>query len=138
MTTSVGSDPVAERPAAHGSTRSKARKRAVDILFESELRESDPLATLAERTADAAPPVRDYTAPPPGWTLARLPRVDRTVLRIAVYEIDHTEVPDGVAVSEAVALVGDLSTDNSPGFVNGVLGTVLTDRGAGRPHVVNG
>jgi transcription termination factor NusB len=80
----------------HSSTQTKARKRALDILFEAELREADPLATLAERAADAEPPVRDYTA-----------------------------VPDAVAVSEAVGLVSQLSTDDSPSFVNGVLGTVV-------------
>ena len=105
----------------------------------------DPLATLAERAADAEPPVRDYTrdlvrgvvaereaidarivaALAAGWSLKRLPRVDRTAMRIAVYEIDHTAVPDAVAVSEAVGLVAQLSTDDSPSFVNGVLGTIV-------------
>ena len=123
------------------STRSKARKRALDILFEAELRDADPLATLAERAEDAAPPVRAYTrrlvegvtasrteideriaaALRPGWTLARMPRVDRNAVRIAVFEIDSPDVPDAVAVAEAVALVSDLSTDESPAFVNGVL-----------------
>lgn len=129
----------------HSSTQTKARKRAVDILFEAELRESDPLVTLAERAADAEPPVRDFTrdlvqgvvehrddidtritrALAAGWSLQRLPRVDRTVMRIAVYEIDHTAVPDAVAVSEAVGLASQLSTDDSPSFVNGVLRTVV-------------
>ena len=129
----------------HSSTQTKARKRALDILFEAELREADPLATLAERAADAEPPVRDYTrelvrgvaehgtaiderivrALAAGWSLKRLPRVDRNTMRIAVYEIDHTAVPDAVAVSEAVGLVSQLSTDDSPSFVNGVLGTVV-------------
>jgi transcription antitermination protein NusB len=130
------------------STRSKARKRALDILFEAELRDADPLATLAERAEDATPPVRDYTrrlvegvtaaradidariasALRPGWTLARLPRVDRNALRIAVYELDSSDVPDAVAVTEAVGLVTDLSTDESPAFVNGLLRT-LASRG---------
>lgn len=129
------------------STRGKARKRALDILFEAELRDADPLATLAERAEDAAPPVREYTrhlvegvtasradidariagALRSGWSLARLPRVDRNALRIAVYEIDSAEVPDAVAVAEAVALVSDLSTDESPAFVNGVLRTLVTE-----------
>lgn len=128
----------------HSSTQTKARKRALDILFEAELRDADALATLAERTADAEPPVRDYTAElvrgvaaqqpaidsrivaalADGWSLKRLPRVDRNVMRIAVYEIDHSAVPDAVAVSEAVGLVSQLSTDDSPSFVNGVLGTI--------------
>jgi len=130
---------------SHSSSQTKARKRALDILFEAELRDADPLATLAERAADAEPPVRDFTralvqgvaaqrqaidgrivqALADGWSLKRLPRVDRNVMRIAVYEIDHTAVPDAVAVSEAVGLVSQLSTDDSPSFVNGVLGTVV-------------
>jgi N utilization substance protein B len=129
-------------------TRSKARKRALDILFEAELRGTDALATLAQRSADADPPVRDYTtvlvegvvahaaeidarisaAAARGWSLARMPRVDRTALRIAVFEIDHLDVPDAVAVAEAVALVAELSTDESPGFVNGVLGTIVSTK----------
>lgn len=130
------------------STRSKARKRALDILFESELRGTDPLQTLAERVADAAPPVRDYTATlvegvaghagaidarierglKAGWTLPRLPRVDRTALRIATYELDHTDLPAPVVVSEAVHLVAELSTDDSPAFVQGVLGGLVATR----------
>lgn len=129
----------------HGSTQAKARKRAVDILFEAELRGIDPLVTLAERAADAEPPVRDFTrelvhgvvthrdaidlrigrALAAGWSLQRLPRVDRTVMRIAVYEIDYSAVPDAVAASEAVRLVSQLSTDDSPSFVNGVLGAII-------------
>jgi transcription antitermination protein NusB len=129
-------------------TRSKARKRALDVLFESELRGTDPLATLAERTADADPPIRDYTkvlvegvaahqaeidarisgALAKGWSLSRLPRVDRSALRIAVFEIDHLGLADAVAVSEAVRLVTELSTDESPAFVNGVLGTIAAGK----------
>ena len=126
------------------STRSKARKRALDILFEAELRGLEPLLTLEERTAAADPPVRAYTAElvrgvvahsveidarisdclAPGWTLPRIPRVDRNVLRIAVFEIDYGEVPDAVAVTEAVQLVSELSTDESPAFVNGLLRSI--------------
>lgn len=129
-----------------GSSRSKARKRALDILFEAELRGTDPVATLEERAAAADPPVREYTTKlvrgvvahsneidarisaclSPGWTLPRMPRVDRNVLRIAVFEIDYGEVPDAVAVSEAVRLVSELSTEDSAAFVNGVLRAVAT------------
>ncbi|MFT4165343.1 MAG: transcription antitermination factor NusB [Microlunatus sp.] len=135
----------------HQSTQTKARKRALDILFEAELREADPLVTLAERAADAEPPVREYTrelvrgvvsntddidrriaaALADGWSLNRLPRVDRNLMRIAVYEIDGTSVPDPVAVSEAVGLAGQLSTDDSPAFVNGVLGTIVATKSTG-------
>jgi transcription antitermination protein NusB len=133
---------------AHSSTRSKARKRALDILFEAELRDTDPVTTLEERAADANPPVREHTAElvrgvaahtaeidarisaclASGWTLPRMPRVDRNALRIAVYEIDYGQVPDAVAVAEAVQLVSELSTDESPAFVNGVLRAVTTSK----------
>jgi transcription antitermination protein NusB len=133
---------------ARTPARSKARKRALDILFEAELRGCDPLQTLAERSADDGPPVREYSATlvrgvvqhaaeidsrisaavVRGWSLPRMPRVDRTALRIAVFEIDYLNVPDAVAVAEAVALVGELSTDESPAFVNGVLGTVIATK----------
>ena len=59
-----------------------------------------------------------------------MPRVDRNTLRIAVFEIDHLGLADAVAISEAVALVGDLSTDESPAFVNGVLGAIAADKPA--------
>lgn len=128
------------------SSRSKARKRALDILFEAELRDTDAVATLEEREAAASPPVRGYTAElvrgvtahaseidarissclAAGWTLPRMPRVDRNALRIAVYEIDYGDVPDAVAVAEAVQLVAELSTDESPAFVNGVLRAITT------------
>jgi transcription antitermination protein NusB len=134
--------------AARGSSRSKARKRALDILFEAELRETDPVATLEERAAAADPPVREYTAKlvrgvaahadeidarisaclAPGWSLPRIPRVDRNALRIAVFEIDYGEVPDAVAISEAVQLVSELSTDDSSAFVNGVLRAVAASK----------
>lgn len=133
---------------AHSSTRRKARKRALDILFEAELRGTDPIATLEERAADANPPVREYTVElvrgvaahaaeidarisaclVAGWTLPRMPRVDRNALRIAVYEIDYGQVPDAVAVAEAVHLASELSTDESPAFVNGVLRAVTTSK----------
>lgn len=134
-------------PARSHSTRSKARKRALDILFEAELRGTDVVQTLGERSEDADPPVREYTtelvegvhrhaqgidhrigaALASGWTLSRLPRVDRIALRIAVFELDELGVAPAVVVSEAVALVSDLSTDDSPSFVNGVLGTIVRD-----------
>jgi transcription antitermination protein NusB len=133
---------------SRSSSRSKARKRALDILFESELRDVDSITTLEERTAAADPPVREYTAAlvrgvathageiderisaslASGWSLPRIPRVDRNAMRIAVYEIDYGEIPDAVAISEAVQLVSELSTDESPAFVNGVLRAVATSR----------
>jgi N utilization substance protein B len=125
--------------------RSKARKRALDILFEAEARSEPVLGLLAERTAAADPPVSEYaaelvrgvhehatqidellTAYSQGWSLERMPAVDRNVLRIGAYELLwRDQVPDAVAISEAVALAAELSTDDSPAFVNGLLGRLL-------------
>ena len=63
-----------------------------------------------------------------GWTLERMPAVDRNVLRLGVFEVLYADVPDTVAVTEAMSLVRDLSTDESPQFVNGVLGNILRDK----------
>jgi N utilization substance protein B len=141
------------RRPGRGSTRSKARKRALDILFEAELRGTDPLETLNVRTTEADPPVRDYTAElvrgvverrpeidariaaaaAPRWSLERMPRVDRTAARIAVFEIDHRDTPDRVAIAEAVALVSELSTDDSPAYVNGLLAAVVQSKTSAQP-----
>ena len=130
------------------SARSKARKRALDVLFECDARDLLPTDLLAERIAEADPPVNDYTARlvrgvqehigridellasySEGWTLERMPAVDRNALRIGVFEVVYAEdVPDAVAVTEAVNLVRDLSTDESPSFVNGVLGTIVRNK----------
>jgi N utilization substance protein B len=126
------------------SARSKARKRALDVLFEAELRGLPVLELLAERITLGSPPVPAYAADlvrgvavhtaqidelisshAEGWTMDRMPAVDRNVLRIGVYELLWApDVPDGVAMSEAVLLVGDLSTDASPAFVNGLLARI--------------
>jgi N utilization substance protein B len=125
--------------------RSKARKRALDILFEAELRGLPVLDLLAERITLGSPPVPDYAAElvrgvsvhnaridelisghAEGWTLDRMPAVDRNVLRIGIYELLWApDVPDGVAISEAVQLARDLSTDASPAFINGILARLL-------------
>ena len=125
--------------------RTKARKRALDILFESEARGADPLVVLKERQeTDDAPPVSDYAAllvtgvverqeridellteHAEGWSVARMPSVDRTLLRIGIYELLWVdEIDDPVAITEAVELARTLSTDDSPRFVNGVLGRI--------------
>ncbi len=126
------------------SARSKARKRALDVLFEAELRGLPVLDLLAERITLGSPPVPDYAAElvrgvavqsarideliaeyAQDWTMDRMPAVDRNVLRIGVYELLWApDVPDGVAISEAVLLVRDLSTDASPAFVNGLLARI--------------
>ena len=130
------------------AARSKARKRALDILFECEVRGTSPGDTLDDRIVAAEPPVNEYTVTlirgfvehqaridelistyAQGWSLERMPAVDRNVLRLGVLEILFVdETPDAVAVSEAMNLVRDLSTDESPAFVNGVLGNILRDK----------
>ena len=130
------------------AARSKARKRALDILFESDLRGLPTLALLSERQSLGDVPVQPYAAELVrgvasnrerideliswnlvDWTLERMPAVDRNVLRIGVYELLWAgDVPDGVAISEAVALAEDLSTDNSPSFVNGVLARLKAEK----------
>jgi N utilization substance protein B len=140
------------------AARSKARKRALDILFESEQRGVDPLATLAQRVAQGDPPVNDYTvtlvegvvlahreinaligASSREWALDRMPAVDRTVLRLATWELLHGDVPPAVAIDEAVELAKRLSTDESPAFVNGVLARVLGEhqRAAAPPETLS-
>ncbi len=135
------------------SARTKARKRALDLLFASEVRGRSAVDALDEEISDAVSepggrPVADYTGVlvrgvtehqvriddllttySQGWTLARMPSVDRNVLRLGVFEVLYVDdVPDAVAVSEALHLVQDLSTDDSPGFVNGVLGNIVRDK----------
>jgi N utilization substance protein B len=127
------------------SARGKARKRALDILFEAEIRGEPVLDLLSERTLISDPPVSGYAAElvrgvqahraeidemlasnAHGWTLDRMPAVDRNILRIGAYELFWAaDVPDGVAISEAVLLARDLSTDGSPSFVNGLLARLL-------------
>jgi transcription antitermination protein NusB len=130
------------------SARGKARKRALDVLYAAEMRGEKPLEAL-ERVIEAGDgPTNEYTSTlvhgvaehqvridelltsyAQGWTLTRMPAVDRNVLRLGVYELLYVEdVPDGVAVSEAMNLVRDLSTDDSPGFVNGLLGSIVRDK----------
>ena len=126
------------------AARSKARKRAVDVLYEADLRGRDRRELLAERIADGHPPISDYTRAlvegvaehaqridelidthATGWSLERLPDVDRAILRMAVFELLwEDDVPDPVVIDEAVSLAKTLSTEDSPGFVNGVLGAI--------------
>ena len=127
------------------AARSKARKRALDVLFEAELRGEPVLEILSERTAAGTPPVPAYAAElvtgvqahrlridellsghSHGWALERMPAVDRNILRIGAYELLwQDDVPDAVAIDEAVQLAKDLSTDESPAFVNGLLARLL-------------
>lgn len=123
--------------------RSKARKQAVDLLFEAEQRHLNLTELVAQRLAVPAgeASLREYAVTlvdgvvthwgsinealstySQGWTLDRMPAVDRAVLRLGAYEVLHRDdVPDAVAISEAVHLATELSTDESPRFVNGLL-----------------
>jgi len=129
------------------SARSKARKRALDVLYAADARSQPPLEVLSERIdaqeatplgeyaeilvrgyADNADEIDDLLAQYAlGWTLDRMPAVDRAILRIAVFELVFMpDVPAAVAIDEAVELAKMLSTDNSPRFINGVLGQIQT------------
>ncbi len=121
--------------------RSKARKRALDVLFEADQRGLDPVAVLGDRIAAASPPVPEYAVTivhgvaaarerideilstyAQGWSVERMPAVDRALLRLATWELlCNDAVPDAVVIDEAVELASSLSTDDSPAFVNGLL-----------------
>jgi N utilization substance protein B len=124
------------------SARGKARNRALDVLFEAEQRSVPALEVLRARREKTDQIVNPYTLEivegvlamqstidefletySQGWTLERMPSVDRIILLIGTWELLYNDdVPDGVAVSEAVALAKTLSTDESPSFINGLLG----------------
>lgn len=130
------------------SARTKARKAALDILFESDIRGTSSIELLMQRLAQEIDqenrPVREFTQElvagvdahrrkideliatyAQGWDMDRLPAVDRNVLRLAIFEILWSpEVPDAVVIDEALTLVTQLSTDESGGYVHGVLGRV--------------
>ena len=133
------------------SARHKARKRALDVLFEADLRGAEPLAILADtdrrRTEEGEPPLNPYVEElvtgvtqhqgrideilstySLGWTLDRMPGVDRAILRLGAYEVLWGDVPPAVALDEAVTLATELSTDDSPAFVNGLLGRIAEQR----------
>jgi N utilization substance protein B len=128
-------------------SRRQARKRAVEFLYEAALRSADPVTLLTDRVgAVEVDPIADYTVSlvegvnarresidellsehAQGWTLDRMPPVDLAVLRVGVYELLWAaDVPDPVAIDEAVGIAKELSTDDSPRFVNGVLGRIGT------------
>jgi N utilization substance protein B len=126
------------------AARSKARKRAVDVLYEADVRGRDVLAVLSDRM-ETPPPVPEHTvrlvegvaehavridelidAHASNWSIDRLPDVDRAILRMATFELLWADdVPDVVVIDEAVELAKALSTDDSPAYVNGVLGAIL-------------
>jgi len=122
--------------------RTKARKRALDVLYQADLRGVDPLVATTELEDRSDGPVNPYTRVivegvsthrtriddllstySEQWPVGRMPAVDRNLLRIGAWEVLWAnDVPTGVAISEAVELSKDLSTDESPSFINGVLG----------------
>ncbi len=133
------------------SARSKARKRALDVLFEASVQGVPVTTALAALEARTDGPLNSYTRTivegvevnqaridellatySSGWTLERMPTVDLNVLRIGAWEILWSDVPDVVAISEAVELASSLSTEESPSFVNGVLAKVAEIK----PHLV--
>ncbi|MFW5474328.1 transcription antitermination factor NusB [Knoellia sp. CPCC 206450] len=124
------------------AARTKSRRRAIDLLFEAEQRKVNASELLRERlaapvteaplnefTADLVTGVVDHwtqindllTTYSQGWSLERMPAVDRAILRVGAFEVLFGQVPEGVAISEAVAIATELSTDDSPKFVNGLL-----------------
>lgn len=137
------------------SARTKARKRAVDAVFAADLRKISPLSLL-DNVADLASDRQNQEAIfgyareivqgvidnhdeiddlletySQGWALDRMPNLDRAILRVAVWEILHNnEVPDAVAVNEAVELAKEFSTDDSGSFVNGLLSRIASTKTA--------
>lgn len=134
----ISSEDMAER---HHSARTKARKAALDIFYQSELRQTDPLEVLVDESCRVPERMRPFTKEimhgvmdnldaihdridecvSGDWTLERMPAIDRCLARIAIWEIDHTETPDKIVISEAVELADEFSTDNSVKFLNGLL-----------------
>jgi N utilization substance protein B len=136
-----------EAPKTQMPARRKARKRALDVLYEADMRDLPPsqvLRSYLERIGPPRPDHLDYaislvegvaehldrideliSSYAEGWTLARMPVIDRNLARIAVYELLYvTEIDDPVAITEAVELAKQMSTDDSPRFLNGILGRI--------------
>ncbi|MEO0016489.1 MAG: hypothetical protein RL589_970 [Actinomycetota bacterium] len=132
------------------SARSKARKQALDLLYETDIRGTNLVETLASRDIPAegpdARPIREYTKElvngvsdnrrkidelittyAQGWDMDRLPAVDRNILRLGIYEILwSTDVPMSVAIDEALILAKELSSDDSSKYIHGVLGRIAS------------
>ncbi|MDP3971589.1 MAG: transcription antitermination factor NusB [Candidatus Nanopelagicales bacterium] len=127
--------------------RSKARKRALDVLFEAELRSAEPLVVLDELVVRSQHELNPFTGEVVagvmanraridelistyslGWTLSRMPGVDRNLLRIGIWELLWGDAPDGVVLAEVTRMASELSTDESGPFVNGLLARVVEVR----------
>jgi N utilization substance protein B len=130
------------------SARSKARKQTLDLLYEADIRGASAaelmvLRDVVEEGPDARP-IRDFTkilvtgvtdnkrkideliaTYAQGWDMDRLPAVDRNILRLGIYEIVWSDdLDDGIAIDEALNLARELSTDESAGYIHGVLGRI--------------
>ena len=132
------------------SARSKARKQALDLLYETDIRGTNLVETLVSRDIPGegpdARPIREYTKElvngvsdnrrkidelittyAQGWDMDRLPAVDRNILRLGIYEILwSTDVPMSVAIDEALILAKELSSDDSSKYIHGVLGRIAS------------
>jgi N utilization substance protein B len=132
------------------SARSKARKQALDLLYETDIRGTNLVETLNARDIPAegpdARPIRDYTKElvngvsdnrrkidelittyAQGWDMDRLPAVDRNIIRLGIYEVLwSTDVPTSVAIDEALILAKELSSDDSSKYIHGVLGRIAS------------
>jgi len=125
------------------SARSKARKRALDVLYEADIRHRDVLAVLADHEDLVDSGLNPYTGElvlgvnsqasrideiiatyAQGWSIDRMAVVDRNILRLGAWELLWGDVPPAVAISEAVQLATELSTEESGGFVNGLLARI--------------
>ena len=127
------------------SARSKARKAALDLLYESDIRNRAATELLNERLTDLDYLIRDYTRNlivgvsekrskideiilmrAKGWDLDRMPVIDRNILRLGTFELLWSnEIPANVAISEAVELAKSLSTEESASYINGVMAAIL-------------
>ena len=130
---------------AHYGAQTKARKAALDILFMAEQRDASISETFAEQRSLRGGVVRELTtrivhgvaehqhdidariedSAADGWRLERMPAVDRNIARVAVFELYYTDTPPVAVIAEAVRLASDLSTDDSPTFLNGLLSKAL-------------
>ena len=128
------------------TSRREARRTAIDILYQADITEADPALVLAE-WVNAGRSVSSFSAElvhgveqhlpeidlileehSEGWTVARMAALDRTILRVALFELRHRpDVPPSVAISEAVEAATDLSSEGAPRFVNGILGKVASE-----------
>ncbi|MFI6574696.1 transcription antitermination factor NusB [Nocardiopsis sp. NPDC050513] len=128
--------------------RRKARRRAVEVLYEAEVRGISVEDVIQRRRAQPEPPINEFTenlaravderrtridellgAYAIGWTLERMPVVDRNILRMGAYELLWAQdIPDGVAIAEAVGVAKELSTDESPNFVSGLLSRLMENK----------